>query len=261
MFYEIFIALIILGAIFGSFANVCIYRLPKEQSVVTKASHCPNCKKKINWFYNIPILSYLYIQGKCKNCKKKISTQYLIVEIISALSFVAIYYFFGLTIETFLLIFVFFIYIIIFFIDLKHYIIPNLLNYILIISGFLKNFIPDIDEFLFTNLISSILGGVLGYGMIWLIIKLYKKFKKIDGMGFGDAKLFCGIGLWFGYQSVFIIIFLASIIALLFVAPKLFKGKLKMKNEIPFGPFIILGNLVYIIFMEEIFNFLSMPLL
>jgi leader peptidase (prepilin peptidase)/N-methyltransferase len=261
MFYEIFIALIILGAIFGSFANVCIYRLPKEQSVVKKRSHCPNCKKKIKWFYNIPIFSYLYIRGKCKNCKKKISTQYLIVEIISALSFSAIYYFFGFTIETFLLIFVFFIYIIIFFIDLKHYIIPNSLNYILIISGFLKNFIPDIDEFLFTNLISSILGGILGYGMIWLIIKLYKRFKKIDGMGFGDAKLFCGIGLWFGYQSVFIIIFLASIIALLFVAPKLLKGKLKMKNEIPFGPFIILGNLVYIIFMEEIFNFLSMPLL
>ena len=95
--------------------------------------------------------------------------------------------------------------------------------------------------------------------MIWLIIKLYKKLKKIDAMGLGDAKLFCGIGFWFGYQSVFIIIFLASIIALLFVAPKLFKGKMKMKNEIPFGPFIILGNLVYIIFMEYIFNFLSMP--
>ena len=261
MFYEIFIALIIFGAIFGSFANVCIYRLPKEQSIVIKSSHCPNCKKKINWFHNIPIFSYLYIQGKCRNCKKKISNQYLIVEIISALSFPAIYYFFGFTIEMLLLVFVFFIYIIIFFIDFKHYIIPNSLNYILIISGFLKNFISNIDEFLFTNLISSILGGILGYGMIWLIIKLYKKFKKIDGMGFGDAKLFCGIGLWFGYQSVFIIIFLASIIALLFVAPKLLKGKLKMKNEIPFGPFIIIGNLVYIIFMEEIFNFLSMPLL
>jgi len=260
MVYEIFVALIILGSVFGSFANVCIYRLPREQSVVTKGSHCPNCKKKINWFYNIPIFSYFYIQGKCKNCKKKISIQYLIVEIISALSFPTIYYFFGFAIETLLLIFIFFIYIIIFFIDLKHYIIPNSLNYILIISGFLKNFIPNIDEFLFTNLISSILGAVLGYGMIWLIIKLYKKFKKIDSMGFGDAKLFCGIGLWFGYQSVFIIIFLASIIALLFVAPKLLNGKIKMKNEIPFGPFIILGNLVYIIFMEEFFNFLSMPL-
>ncbi len=261
MFYEIFIILIIFGAILGSFANVCVYRLPKEQSIVNKSSHCPNCKKKINWFYNIPIYSYIYLQGKCKNCKKKIPIQYLIIEIISAFSFPIIYYFFGFTVESLLLIFIFFIYLIIFFIDLKHYIIPNALNYILIVSGFLKNFIPNIDEFLFTNLISSIVGGILGYGMIWLIIKLYKKFKKVDGMGYGDAKLFCGIGFWFGYQSVFIIIFLASIIALLFLAPKLLRGKIKMKNEIPFGPFIIIGNLVYIIFMEEIFNFLSMPLL
>ena len=259
MFFEIYILLFLLGAILGSFANVCIYRLPKEQSVVTKGSHCPNCKKKINWLYNIPIFSYLYLQGKCKNCKKKIPLQYLIVEIISAISFTAIYYFFGLTIETMFLIFLFFIYLIIFFIDLKHYIIPNSLNYILIISGLIKNFMPDVDEFLFTNPMSSIAGGIVGYGMIWLIIKLYKKFKKIDGMGFGDAKLFCGIGFWFGYQSVFIIIFLASIIALLFVAPKLINGKIKMKNEIPFGPFIIIGNLVYLTFMDEIFNFLSMP--
>ena len=166
MFYEIHFALIILGAIFGSFANVCIYRLPKEQSVITKRSFCPNCKKKINWFYNIPIFSYLYLKGKCKNCKKKIPFQYLLVESISSFSFVAIYYFFGFTIETLLLIFLFFIYIIIFFIDLKYYIIPNSLNYILVISGFLKNFIPNLDEFLFTNLLSSISGGILGYAMI-----------------------------------------------------------------------------------------------
>ncbi len=258
MFFEIYILLFLLGAIFGSFANVCIYRLPKEESVVTRGSHCPNCKKKINWFYNIPIFSYLYLQRKCKNCKKKISLQYLIVEIISTVSFPAIYYFFGFAIEALLLIFLFSIYIIIFFIDLKHYIIPNPLNYLLIISGFVKNFIPNLDEFFFSNLISSIIGGIVGYGMILLIITSYKKIRKIDGMGFGDAKLFCAIGLWFGYQSVFIIIFLASIIALLIITPKLIRGKIKMKNQIPFGPFIILGNLIYIIFIEEIFSFLSM---
>lgn len=257
MFYEIHFALIILGAIFGSFANVCIYRLPKEQSVITKRSFCPNCKKKINWFYNIPIFSYLYLKGKCKNCKKKIPFQYLLVESISSFSFVAIYYFFGFTIETLLLIFLFFIYIIIFFIDLKYYIIPNSLNYILVISGFLKNFIPNLDEFLFTNLLSSISGGILGYAMIYLIIKFYKKFKKIDVMGFGDAKLFSAIGLWFGYQSVFIIIFLASAIALLAIMPSLIKGNRNFKSAIPFGPFIIFGNLVYLIFQQEIFNFLS----
>ena len=126
------------------------------------------------------------------------------------------------------------------------------------LTSFFKNFIPQLDEFLFSDLISSIIGGIVGYGMIWGIIKLYKKLKNIEGMGLGDAKLFCGIGLWFGYQSVFIIIFLASIIALIVIAPKLMMGKIKMKNEIPFGPFIIIGNLVYLIFMDEIFSFLSM---
>jgi leader peptidase (prepilin peptidase)/N-methyltransferase len=258
MFFEIYVLLFLLGAIFGSFANVCIYRLPLEQSIVTNRSHCPHCKKKISWFFNIPIFSYLYLQGKCFNCKKKISSQYLIVEIISALSFLGIYYMFGLSIEMLLLIFIFSIYLIIFFIDLKHFIIPNSLNFMLIISGFFKNFIPQLDKFLFSDLISSIIGGIIGYAMIWGIIKLYKKLKNIEGMGLGDAKLFCAIGLWFGYQSVFIIIFLASIIALIVIAPKLMMGKIKMKNEIPFGPFIIIGNLVYLIFMDEFFNFLSM---
>jgi len=261
MLFETYIILFFIGAIFGSFANVCIYRLPLEQSIVTTRSHCTFCKKKIAWYLNIPILSYLYLQGKCYHCKKKISLQYLIVEIISAVSFVSIYYIFSFSIESALLIFIFSIYLIIFFIDLKHFIIPNSLNFILIVSGFLKNFIPHLDIFLFTDLTSSIIGGMVGYAMIWIIIELYKKIKKIEGMGLGDAKLFCGIGLWFGYQSVFIIIFLASIIALIVIAPKLMKGTIKMKNEIPFGPFIIIGNLVYLIFMDEIFNFLSTPLL
>jgi leader peptidase (prepilin peptidase)/N-methyltransferase len=258
MLFEIYILLFLLGAIFGSFANVCIYRLPLEQSIITKRSYCTHCKKKIAWFLNIPIFSYLFLIGKCFYCKKKISLQYLVVEIISAISFVGIYYMFGLRIETLLFIFVFSIYLITFFIDLKHFIIPNSLNFTLIISGFFKNFIPELDEFLFTDFNSSIIGGIVGYVMIWGIIKLYKKLKNIEGMGLGDAKLFCGIGLWFGYQSVFIIIFLASIIALIILCPKLMKGTIKMKNEIPFGPFIIIGNLIYLIFMDEIFNFLSM---
>ena len=257
MFFEIYILLFLLVAIFGSFANVCIYRLPLEQSIVTNRSYCTHCKKKISWFFNIPIFSYLFLSGKCFYCKKKISFQYLIVEIISAFSFVSIYYMFGFSIKTLLLIFIFSIYLVIFFIDLKHFIIPNSLNFILIISGFFKNFIPQLDKFLFSDLISSINGGIIGYTMIWGIIKLYKKLKNIEGMGLGDAKLFCGIGLWFGYQSVFIIIFLASITALLLILPSLIKGNLNLKSKIPFGPFIIFGNLIFLIFQLEILNFLS----
>ena len=105
MFYEIYFLLIIFGAIFGSFANVCIYRLPKEQSISKKRSYCFHCKKKIQWFYNIPIFSYIFLKGRCANCNKKIPIQYLIVEIVSVFNFLIIYYFFGFTIETLLLIF------------------------------------------------------------------------------------------------------------------------------------------------------------
>jgi len=257
MLFEAYLCLFFLGAIFGSFANVCIYRLPLDQSIVINRSHCPFCKKKIKWYFNIPIFSYIYLQGKCSCCKEKIPLQYLVVESISALSFVFIFYLFGFSIDTFLFIFIFSIYVIIFYIDLKYFIIPNSLNFILIFSGFFKNFIPQLNRSFSPDIISSILGGIIGYLAIWTIIQLYKKIKNIEGMGLGDAKLFCGIGLWFGYQSIFIIIFLASIIALMTIAPKLIKGKVKMKSEIPFGPFIIIGNLVYLIFMDEIFNFLS----
>ena len=83
-----FIFIIVMGGLWGSFANVCIYRLPLDKGVVAGRSYCPKCKKQISWYDNIPILSYLLIQGKCRKCKKKISIQYLLVELLSILSFV-----------------------------------------------------------------------------------------------------------------------------------------------------------------------------
>ena len=88
-----FIFIIVMGGLWGSFANVCIYRLPQNKGVVSGRSYCPKCKTQISWYDNIPILSYLFIQGKCRKCKKKISVQYLIVELLSILSFVAAYFF------------------------------------------------------------------------------------------------------------------------------------------------------------------------
>ena len=88
---------VIMAALWGSFANVCIYRLPKEQGVVSGRSHCPKCKKKIVWYDNIPIISYFLLSGKCRKCKKKISIQYSLVEFISIFSFFNIYYLYGIT--------------------------------------------------------------------------------------------------------------------------------------------------------------------
>ena len=249
MFYLLFI---ILGGIWGSFSNVCIYRLPENKGIIAGRSFCPSCKNKIQWFDNIPILSFVLLKGKCRHCKSIISLQYLIVELISSVSFVTIYYFFGLTFTTLLLLILSVFFIIIFFIDLKHFIIPNVLTFSLMIIGFIKSFDPNLNQTIFPNYINSLIGGVFGYSIIWLIIYFYKKIRKKEGMGLGDAKLMAAIGFWFGWVSIPIVIFISSFVALIFAVPSLIKKSLQMSSEIPFGPYIIIGCVLYVTFANQI---------
>ncbi len=245
---------IILGGIWGSFANVCIHRLPKEQSVVKGRSYCPSCKKEIKWFDNIPIISFIFLGGKCRNCKKKIKLTYFIVEILSIFNFFVIYYFFGLTITTLLLMILSIFFIIIFFIDLKHYIIPNVLTFPLMFIGFIKSFDPNLDQTIFPNYINSLIGGIFGYSIIWLIVFVYKKVRKKEGMGLGDAKLLGAIGFWFGWISIPFTIFLSSFAALVIVIPSILNKSRNMTSQIPFGPYIIIGCIIYVVFANEIKN-------
>jgi len=245
---------IILGGIWGSFANVCIHRLPKEQSVVKGRSYCPSCEKEIKWFDNIPIISFIFLRGKCKNCKEKIKPTYFIVEILSIFNFFVIYYFFGLTITTLLLIILSIFFIIIFFIDLKHYIIPNALTFPLMFIGFIKSFDPNLDQTIFPNYINSLIGGIFGYSIIWLIVFVYKKVRKKEGMGLGDAKLLGAIGFWFGWISIPFTIFLSSFAALVIVIPSILNKSRNMTSQIPFGPYIIIGCIIYVVFANEIKN-------
>ena len=191
----------------GSFSNVCIRRLPKNESIVFNRSYCHGCKKAIKWYDNIPIISFFLLKAKCRNCDFKIGLEYFIVEISTAIIFSFIYYLYGFSITTFLLIVLSVFFIIIFFIDLKHYIIPNELTFPLMIIGFIKSFYPNLNQNLFPNYINSLIGGVFGYLIIWLIIYLYKKIRNKEGMGLGDAKLLSAIGFWFGWFSIPIVIF------------------------------------------------------
>ena len=138
-------------------------------------------------------------------------------------------------------------FIIIFFIDLKHFIIPNEITFSMMALGFLKSFDPNLNS-LFPNYINSLIGGLLGYGIIWSIIYFYKQVRKKEGMGLGDAKLFGVIGFWFGWIAIPFIIFLSSVIALLSVVPSLLKNSRTMSSQIPFGPYIIIGTLIYLFF-------------
>ena len=217
-----------------------------DKSVIFTRSFCPSCQKTIKWFDNIPLISFLLLKRKCRNCDYKISFQYFIVELITAISFTIIYYFYGISITSLLLIILSVFFVIIFFIDLKHFIIPNSLTFPLMFIGFIKSFDPNLDNFLFPNYINSLIGGVLGYLIIWLIIFAYKKIKNKEGMGLGDAKLLSAIGFWFGWVSIPFVLFLSSIIALGFSLPSLVNKSKNLSSQIPFGPYIVLGITLYI---------------
>ena len=242
---------IILGALWGSFANVCIFRLPKEKGVVSGRSYCPKCKKKIVWYDNIPIISFFLLGGKCRKCKKSISFQYAIVEAINIVSFITIYYFFGISVITVLLMMLSISFLIIFFIDLEHFIIPNVLTFPMMIVGFLKSFDPNLPS-LFPNYINSLIGGLFGYGVIWSIIYFYKQLRKKEGMGLGDAKLLAVVGFWFGWISIPFVLFLSSVLALLWVAPDLIKKSKKLTSQIPFGPYIILASILFFVSKQKL---------
>ena len=249
MFY---FAAFVLGCIWGSFSNVCIYRLPNDQSVVKGRSFCTSCKEQIKWYDNIPFLSFIFLKGKCRRCGNKISSQYFLVEFVSAISFIIVYHLYGISITTLLLIILSIFFIIIFFIDLKHFIIPNELTFPLMLIGFVKSFEPNLNQTIFPNYINSLLGGVFGYLIIWLIILFYKKVRNKDGMGLGDAKLMAVVGFWFGWTSIPFTIFISSFVALFFAIPSLIKKNKNMTTQIPFGPYIIIGCIIYVSFANQI---------
>ena len=253
MFY---IIAFILGSIWGSFANVCIHRMPIGESIAVKRSYCPKCREKISWFNNIPLFSFLILGGKCRSCKSRIDKRYFIVEFTSVISFLSIYHFFGLSITSILLAMLSIFFIIIFFIDLKHYIIPNALTFPLMIIGFVKSFDPNLNINLFPNYLNSLIGGILGYLVIWLIILFYKKIKNKEGMGLGDAKLLSAIGFWFGWVSIPFIIFLSSVIALIIVTPSLINKSKEMSSQIPFGPYLVIGCVLYLLLFKQILKFI-----
>ena len=242
----IYTTLFILGLILGSFFNVLIIRLPKnKKGILSGRSYCPNCKKKIKWFDNLPVISFINLKGRCRKCKKNISAQYPLIEIISAISFIFLFFYFDNYFEALYFQLIILILIAIFLIDLRHSIIPNELNYSLILIAFLQIFILNFDNFFIKDINQALIGGILGYGVIWLIIFLYDKLRNIEAMGFGDAKLMTAIGVLFGWKSIPFVLFFASIIGLLIVVPSLINKKKNLTTQIPFGPALIVSAVLY----------------
>ena len=231
--------------------------MPYNISVVRGRSYCPSCKKQIRWFDNIPLLSFIFLKAKCRHCSAQIDLNYFLVELISALNFVLIFYLFGFSLTTILFFILSICFIIIIFIDMKHFIIPNELTFTLMVIGFIKSFDPYLNQYLFPNYLDSLIGGVIGYSIIWFIIFAYKKLRNREGMGLGDAKLLSAIGFWFGWISIPFILFFSSFVALIFAVPGLLNKSKNMSSQIPFGPYIILGCVMYLLLLEQIIKYLN----
>jgi len=231
----------LLGVIIGSFLNAVIYRLPKQISLCHPRSCCPHCQKTIFFYWNIPILSYLLLKGRCHQCHQSISGQYPLVEVLSLCLSVFAYFLFGLSSKlVYALVFIYFS-IPLIFIDLAHFILPDILTLGLLWVGLLAN-LADI----FATLPNAVVGAIAGYLSLWLVIQGYALFTGKIGMGHGDFKLFAALGAWFGWRALPEILLLAAVPGIIIGGLYL---KIRKKNKdtpIPFGPFLCVAGVIYL---------------
>ena len=242
---------IIFGLLIGSFLNVVIYRVPLGKSIISPRSKCPNCEKQITWYENIPVFSWIFLKGKCSKCSSPISIKYPLVELLIGLTayitYISFYNFTSMGLIQSLLVFSILSALVChFFIDIKHQILPDGINIFLLILSF-------IYALLFLDIKSSLLGGVLGFGMPLLITWLYYKLRGVIGLGGGDIKLFGIFGLLFGLKGVVLNLFVSSFIGAIFSLVLMGLGKMDKDKPIAFGPFIILTGVIQL-FKPDLIN-------
>lgn len=231
----------VLGALLGSFANVIIYRLPKEESIVNPGSHCYACQKPVAWYDNIPIFSWFVLRGKCRKCQAPFSFRYPFVELLMALLFAASFYKLGMTwtlVE--ILIFVFGL-VVCTFIDLDHMILPDEFTLGGLALGLIGALLSPERGFW-----PALGGAAMGGGFFLLMAYLYFLFTKNEGLGGGDIKLAAWIGAVLGWKSIPFVIMSAAILGSVFgIAITLIQRK-DFKTAIPFGPYLAFGALLYV---------------
>ncbi|HNX34855.1 MAG TPA: prepilin peptidase [Kiritimatiellia bacterium] len=248
------------GACVGSFLNVCIYRIPRDESVVTPRSHCPHCNAMIPWYLNIPVLSWLCLRGKCASCKGPIAFRYTLVEMMTAMFFLAVYMKWAapsamhmLPIPHPLIIPIYWLFlaglILGTFVDFEHFIIPDSVTIGGMVAGpVLSALVPVLhgQALWWHGLLHSCLGLAVGFGLLHAVAWIGSKAFKKEAMGFGDVKLMGAIGAFLGWKAVLFTVFasslLGSISGLLLIA----FGGVKLQSRIPFGPYLSAAATIWI---------------
>jgi leader peptidase (prepilin peptidase) / N-methyltransferase len=255
----------VLGGLIGSFLNVCVHRMPLGLSVVKPRSRCPKCENSLAWYDNIPVMSWLILGAKCRNCKEPISWQYPLVEAITAVLFYLVFLKFGLTIATPVYMLMAASLVLVTFIDLTDWTIPNEITFpgmpLGVVCAVVAMMVPDTGLMLDKPLM-AIVGLFLGGGVLYALDMISLLVLKKRGMGFGDVKLLAMLGAFFGPAGVFMIImissFFGSIIGVTMIVINNGKetdvGEKNIGHYLPFGPYIVLGGLVYMFVGPQIID-------
>jgi leader peptidase (prepilin peptidase)/N-methyltransferase len=223
------------GAVFGSFLNVCIYRLPRARSIVWPDSACPLCDRPLAWFENVPIASYLALRGRCRSCKASISLRYPIVEALTALMFALGVWHYGLGVLLLSRLLLGCALIVLFAIDLEHHLLPNVITLPGIVAGFALSFFTE------PGWVSSLIGIVIGGGALWAIAEGYFRLRHEEGLGMGDVKMLAMIGAFVGWKLTLLSLVLASVSGSVIGIALLATQRGGLKSALPFGTFLALG--------------------
>ena len=243
-------AIFVFGLAFGSFLNVCIYRLPRGFSVVTPRSACPQCKQPIAFYDNLPVLSWLILRGRCRNCKARISPRYLVIELLTGALFLACFGFFGLTLSTLKYCVFSFLLLGLIFSDAETKLLPDkmtlpglvlgvIFSLLVPVNDLASQFLPGVVNLPFSSditarllsLLDSLLGAALGASFIYGAGAIYLRWRGMEGMGFGDVKLMAMVGAFLGMKLTIFTIFTASLAGSLFGLTTVFVVWLKRTHR------------------------------
>lgn len=230
----------IFGSLLGSFLNVCVYRLPRDESVIRPRSRCPSCEKPIAWYDNVPVLSWLLLLGKCRHCKARISARYPIVELIVAGVWAGSIAWLGPTVQALGAALFTTLLIGILLTDAQHYIIPDEFSLGGLGAGIGLSLAPD-----GLSPVQSLAGAALGFGLMWAVGAAGKWWAKRDAMGGGDLKMMAMVGSFLGWRGVLLTLFLGSLVGTLVFLPSLLRRE--RFREVPFGVFLAMGGVAALV--------------
>jgi leader peptidase (prepilin peptidase)/N-methyltransferase len=240
-----------LGLIFGSFLNVLIYRLPRNKEIVFARSACPDCSHQIAWYHNIPLLGYIWLRGKCAHCRKPISIRYPLVEAANAAMYCFFYWRFGASIDTIVFSALGSALIVIFLIDAEFQIIPDSITLPGTVVGLGVSFVPA-----GITPVQSLIGILVGGGVLYLIALAGDFLFKKESMGGGDIKMAAMLGAFLGWQKVVLIFMTSAVVGLVVsLVMMAFSQVLRKERLIPFGPFLSIAAVIAVAYGDQIIRY------